>query len=112
MIPKIEPALKRKSRLNPWAHVAIRLAVLFALLVFIIAVHWIERDAFKDNHDGQISFSDIIYFTMISATTTGYGDIVPVSDRARMFDAVVVTPIRIVFLLVLAGTAYTFAIKR
>jgi voltage-gated potassium channel len=49
---------------------------------------------------------------MISATTTGYGDIVPISDRARMFDALVVTPIRIVFLLVLAGTAYTFAIKR
>jgi voltage-gated potassium channel len=112
MIPKIEPALKRKSRLNPWAHVAIRLAVLFALLVFIIAVHWIERDAFKDNHDGKISFSDIIYFTMISATTTGYGDIVPVTDRARLFDALVVTPIRIFFILILAGTAYTFVIKR
>ena len=112
LTPRIEPALKRKSRLNPWAHVMIRLAVLLALLVFIIVVHWIERDAFKDNHDGQISFSDIIYFTMISATTTGYGDIVPVTDRARLFDALVVTPIRIFFILILAGTAYTFVIKR
>ena len=60
----------------------------------------------------SISFSDIIYFTMISATTTGYGDIVPVTDRARLFDALVVTPIRIFFILILAGTAYTFVIKR
>jgi voltage-gated potassium channel len=112
MTPKIEPALKRKSRLNPWLHVGIRLAVLLALLVFIISVHWIERGAFKDSYDGKISFSDIIYFTMISATTTGYGDIVPVTDRARLFDALVVTPIRIFFILILAGTAYTFVIKR
>jgi voltage-gated potassium channel len=104
--------LRRKSSLSVWAQLAIRLALLLALFAFIVAVHWIERDSLKDHHDGQISFTDVIYFTMISATTTGYGDIVPVSDRARMFDAVVVTPIRIVFLLVLAGTAYTFAIKR
>src|SRR5688572_1084877 len=67
MILKVEPALTRQSRLNPWAQVAIRMALLFALLVFIITVHWIERAAFTDSYDGQISFSDIIYFTMISA---------------------------------------------
>jgi voltage-gated potassium channel len=54
----------------------------------------------------------VIYFTMISATTTGYGDIVPVTDRARLFDALIVTPIRVFFLLLLAGTAYTFIIKQ
>jgi voltage-gated potassium channel len=112
MLPKVEPALTRKPRINPWAQVAIRLSVLFALLVFIITVHWLDRDAFKDSHDGHISFYDIIYFTMISATTTGYGDIVPVTEGARLFDALVVTPIRIFFILILAGTAYTFVIKR
>jgi voltage-gated potassium channel len=71
-----------------------------------------ERDSLKDSIDGHISFSDVIYFTMISATTTGYGDIVPVTDRARLFDALIVTPIRVFFLLLLAGTAYTFIIKR
>ena len=49
---------------------------------------------------------------MISATTTGYGDVVPVTERARLFDALVVTPIRVFFLLLLAGTAYSFIIKR
>ena len=54
-------------------------------------VHWLERDGLKDNADGHISFIDVIYFTMISVTTTGYGDIVPLSERARLFDALVVT---------------------
>ncbi len=104
--------LSRKSPLGPWAQFGIRMALMLALLVFIIAIHWIERDAFHDNLDGEMSFSDIIYFTMISATTTGYGDIVPITDRARMFDALVVTPARIFFILILAGTAYTFVIKQ
>ena len=88
------------------------MALLLALLGFIIGVHWFERETLKDTHDGHISFADIIYFTMISATTTGYGDIVPVTERARLFDALIVTPIRIFFILILAGTAYSFVIKK
>jgi voltage-gated potassium channel len=103
--------LRQKSSLSVWAQLWIRIGLLFGLLAIVILVHWIERDAFQDNLDGEMSFSDVIYFTMISATTTGYGDIVPVTDRARMFDAVIVTPIRIFLLLILAGTAYTFVIK-
>jgi voltage-gated potassium channel len=104
--------LRRASPFSVWVQIGIRLALLFGLLIFIIAVHWLERDSFRDNYDGQISFADVIYFTMISATTTGYGDIVPVTERARLFDALVVTPVRIFFILILAGTAYTFVIKR
>ena len=104
--------LRRKSPLSVWAQLAIRLAMLFALFALIVTVHWVERDSLRDSLDGVVSFTDVLYFTMISATTTGYGDIVPVSDRSRMFDAFIVTPIRIIFLLVLAGTAYTFAIKQ
>ena len=104
--------LQRKSALSVWAQLAIRIAFLLGLFAFIVAVHWVERDSLKDSHDGVVSFTDVLYFTMISATTTGYGDIVPVTDRARMFDAFIVTPIRVIFLLILAGTAYTFAIKR
>jgi voltage-gated potassium channel len=49
---------------------------------------------------------------MISATTTGYGDIVPVTDRTRLFDALIVSPIRILFLLIVAGSAYSFVARR
>ena len=61
--------LRQKSRLSAWAQFGIRIALLLGLLAFVVAVHWIERDAFRDNLDGQMSFSDVIYFTMISATT-------------------------------------------
>ncbi len=104
--------LRRRPSLSNWAQFAIRMGIAFALLALIIGFHWLERESLKDNHDGHISFADVIYFTMISATTTGYGDIVPVTEHARLFDALIVTPIRIFFLLILAGTAYTFVIKR
>ena len=107
-----ENILRRRPSLSGWAQFSLRMALLFALLIFIVAFHWFEREGLKDNYDGAVSFSDVLYFTMISATTTGYGDVVPVTDRARLFDAVIVTPIRIFFILILAGTAYTFVIKR
>jgi voltage-gated potassium channel len=104
--------LRRQSRLRPASQFVIRMAIMVGMIVFIVAFHWFERDGLKDQIDGHVSFIDVIYFTMISATTTGYGDLVPVTDKARLFDALIVTPIRIFFLLLLAGTAYTFLIKQ
>lgn len=104
--------LKRKSQMPVWVSIAWRVVVVLSLLALAIGVHWIERDGLKDNADGHVSFLDILYFTSISVTTTGYGDIVPVSDSARMFDAFVVTPIRVFVVLLFVGTAYNFVLKR
>ena len=104
--------LRRKPRFSGWLGLGWRLAAMLFLLGLLVLIHWIERDGLKDNYDGSVSFLDVIYFTMISATTTGYGDIVPVADRTRLFDAIVVTPIRVLFLLILAGSAYAFVARR
>ena len=104
--------LRRKSPLPVWVQIAWRGALVLGLLLLAIIVHWIERDGLKDSYDGEVSFLDVVYFTMISITTTGYGDIVPVSNQARMFDAFIVTPIRIFFVLIFVGTAYTFVFRR
>jgi voltage-gated potassium channel len=104
--------LRRKSPLPVWVQIGWRVGLVFALLGFAVAVHWFERDGLRDNHDGYVSFIDVIYFTMISITTTGYGDVVPIADRTRLFDALVVTPIRIFFVLIFIGTAYTFVLRR
>jgi voltage-gated potassium channel len=104
--------LRRKSPLPVWAQIAWRAGLVLALLLFAIAVHWFERDGLKDVYDGHVSFVDVIYFTMISITTTGYGDVVPVANHTRLFDALVVTPIRIFFVLIFIGTAYTFVLRR
>lgn len=104
--------LRRKSPLPIWVQIGWRVALVLGLLAFAIAVHWLERDGLRDHYDNQVSFLDVIYFTMISITTTGYGDVVPVTDTTRMFDALVVTPIRIFFVLIFIGTAYTFIFRR
>ena len=104
--------LRRKSRISGWFGLGWRVAAVVALIGILILFHWLERDGLKDNHDGHVSFLDVVYFTMISATTTGYGDIVPVTPRTRMFDALVATPIRILFLLVFIGSAYLFVARR
>ncbi|MGZ8282351.1 MAG: potassium channel family protein [Allosphingosinicella sp.] len=104
--------LRRKSALPVWGQIGWRIALVLGLLVFAVAIHWFERDGLRDHSDGEVSFLDVIYFTMISITTTGYGDVVPVADHTRMFDALVVTPIRIFFVLIFVGTAYTFVFRR
>jgi voltage-gated potassium channel len=104
--------LRRRSPLPVWAQLAWRVVLVLGLLAIAIALHWFEREGLKDNHDGHVSFVDVIYFTMISITTTGYGDIVPVAANTRLFDALVVTPIRIFFVLIFIGTAYTFVFRR
>jgi voltage-gated potassium channel len=104
--------LRRTSRTPAWKTLAYRLILVFALIGIAIAVHWFDREGLKDNLDGHVSFLDIVYFTSISISTTGYGDIVPVTDTARLFDALVVTPIRVFVVLIFLGTAYSFLIKR
>jgi len=104
--------LRRKPRLTGWLGLGWRIAAMLGLLLLLILIHWLERDGLKDTHDGSVGLVDVIYFTMISATTTGYGDIVPVTDRTRLFDALIVSPIRILFLFILAGSAYAFVARR
>lgn len=104
--------LKRKSTLPVWASIGWRVVVVLALVGLAVGVHWFDRAGLRDNYDGKISFADIVYFTMISITTTGYGDIAPVTERARLFDALIVTPIRVFVVLLFIGTAYNFVLKR
>src|SRR3546814_12463079 len=101
--------LRRMSKWPIWADLITRLGVAFFLIAIVVLVHWIDRAGLRDSHDGQISFLDVVYFTMISFTTTGFGDITPVSDRSRLIEAVIVTQIRIMVLFILIGTAYQFA---
>lgn len=104
--------LRRAAKWPIWADVTVRLGIAFLLIAFVVLVHWIDRAGLKDSYDGHISFLDVVYFTMISVTTTGFGDIAPVSDRSRLIEAVIVTPIRIAVLFIFIGTAYQFAIKQ
>ena len=107
----VRPVIRRKAALNVWQSLAVRGLLVLALASVALLAHWIDRDGLKDNTDNKISFIDVVYFTTITITTVGYGDIVPVTDRARMFDTFVVTPIRIFVWVIFLGTAYTFVLR-
>jgi voltage-gated potassium channel len=110
--PSLALLLRRKPPLPIWASLLMRVALALALIAIALAVHWFDRGGLRDTVDGHVSFTDVLYFTMITVTTVGFGDIVPVTDRARMFDTFVVTPVRLFVWLIFLGTAYDFMFKR
>ncbi|MBX7496857.1 potassium channel family protein [Qipengyuania sp. 6B39] len=109
--PRFQP-LRRAVKIPVWGDLGIRLGLALALVGIVVMIHWWDREGLVDNLDGEISFLDVVYFTMISITTTGFGDIAPISDRARLVEAVIVTPIRFAVFFIFVGTAYNFIIKR
>ncbi len=101
-----------RTPLGPEVTLALRVLTILMLILAVLLVFWLDREGLHDNLDGHVSFRDIVYFTMVTITTVGYGDIVPVSDRARLIDAIFVTPVRIFVWFLFLGTAYQFLIKK
>ena len=76
-----------------------------ALIVLVALVTYLGRFGYQDNSTGNVpSLLDSIYYATVSVTTTGYGDIVPVTPWARFVNTVLVTPARVLFLILLVGT--------
>lgn len=90
---------------TPARELLIRSLFGFGLLAVITLVVWFDRGSYSDNvnKDG-IGFVDALYYATVTMTTTGYGDITPVSVHARIINALVITPMRIIFLVLLVGT--------
>ncbi len=101
-----------RSPLSVEATLLVRALVIVGLFTAVLGVLWWDREGLTDHHDGVVSFSDVLYFTMVTITTVGYGDIVPVTDRARLIDAFFVSPVRIFVWFMFIGTAYQFLIKQ
>ena len=89
---------------TPAAELALRALAALVLLAITVTLVYSDRGSYTDTHDGQVSFIDSIYYATVTITTTGYGDITPVTPAARVLNAVVVTPLRIAFLVLLVGT--------
>jgi len=92
------------SRRSPLFELARRMLIALGLMTTMVLIVYFGRDGYTDTKDGALSFTDAIYYTTVSISTTGYGDITPVKDEARLVNALVVTPLRIMFLVVLIGT--------
>jgi voltage-gated potassium channel len=108
----VAPILVRRTAQSSEATLFVRVALVLALILMVFAVFLFDREGLRDNVDGHVSVIDVIYFTMITISTVGYGDIVPVSSTARLIDAFFVTPVRIFVWFIFIGTAYQLLIQR
>ena len=92
------------GRRGPLARLLVRLAIAIALLLWVALITYFDRDGYVDADGTPIGFLDAVYYATVSVTTTGYGDIRPVSEQARLLSILLVTPARVLFLIVLVGT--------
>jgi voltage-gated potassium channel len=97
------PAVNR----SPFWDLTRRVALATALLVATILIVFIGRAGYRDLVDPThgVSFVDSVYYSAVTLSTTGHGDIVPLSTTARLVNAFVITPIRIMFIVLLVTTA-------
>jgi voltage-gated potassium channel len=91
-------------RHRPLRALSSRLLAALVLVLFIVLVVYLDRGGYRDVNGDRLSLLDCAYYAVVSLSTTGYGDITPVSDQARLVNLLVVTPARILFLIILVGT--------
>ena len=111
-LPLEHRILFTKADATPERTLARRFLLVLCLVTLVIAVLWVDRHGIKDNLDDHMSFADVVYFAIITITTVGYGDIVPISDRARLIDALFITPVRLFIWFIFLGTAYQFVVSK
>ncbi|MGW4366230.1 potassium channel family protein [Nocardia takedensis] len=93
-----------ETQTSPWISLIRRVLFAIGLLFGAALVVYIGRDGYNDNSGGELSFLDAFYYATVSLSTTGYGDIAPASPEARLANIVIITPLRVLFLIVLVGT--------
>ncbi|WP_251094185.1 potassium channel family protein [Streptomyces sp. Caat 7-52] len=104
--------LPRKVVERPIRQVVKRLIMALLVLVATAFVVYADRDGYQDNSDGTLDLLDAFYYATVTLSTTGYGDITPVSDSARITNIFVITPLRVLFLIILVGTTLEVLTER
>ena len=93
---------------SPWWALTRRLLMAVGLIAVTVVIVFVDRGGYRDANDAAhhygINLVDAIYYSTVTLSTTGYGDIAPVSSTARLVNAFVITPLRVAFLVLLIGT--------
>ncbi|WP_093508180.1 TrkA family potassium uptake protein [Streptomyces sp. Ag109_O5-10] len=97
---------------RPIRQVAKRVFMALLVLVATAVIVYADRDGYTDNSDRSVDLLDAFYYATVTLSTTGYGDITPVSDSARLTNIFVITPLRVLFLIILVGTTLEVLTER
>jgi voltage-gated potassium channel len=84
------------------------------LLVLSAVIVYLGRHGYRDSaHPGRpLSVLAAVYYATVTLSTTGFGDIVPVTNAARLVNTVLIAPIRVLFLILLVGTTLEVLTER
>jgi voltage-gated potassium channel len=93
-----------ESKASPITSIVRRVIWALVALFGAVLIVYFDRDGYRDAAGDGLSFLDAVYYATVSLSTTGYGDITPVSNSARLINILVITPLRVLFLVVLVGT--------
>ncbi|MEV0090338.1 potassium channel family protein [Streptomyces sp. NPDC050738] len=104
--------LPRRVVERPMRQVARRVVIALLVLVSTAMIVWLDRSGYHDNADGKVDLLDAFYYATVTLSTTGYGDIVPYSDTARLANILLITPLRVLFLIILVGTTLEVLTER
>src|SRR6201991_515691 len=91
-------------RKGPLRALGLRLAFAIGLILVTVAIIYADRDGYRDINEDGLTLLDCFYYAVVSLSTTGYGDITPVSPDARLVNVLLITPARVLFLIILVGT--------
>ncbi|MFD4572010.1 potassium channel family protein [Streptomyces sp. NPDC058417] len=101
-----------QTGIPPLLQVLRRLALALLVLLVTTLIVYADNAGYNDNSDGSVDFLDAAYYATVTLSTTGYGDITPVGDGARLINILVITPLRVVFLIILVGTTLEVLTER
>lgn len=111
--PAAPPLLFPERRFSPIRNIGVRLGVAVFALVLTTVIVYTEQDCYQDRGEMTgLSWIDAFYYATVSLSTTGYGDITPVCESSRLVNALVITPLRFLFLIVLVGTTIEVLTRR
>jgi voltage-gated potassium channel len=97
---------------SPLTYLVQRIAIALGLIAFTAMIAYLDREGYRDANGTPVGLLDAFYYSTVSVTTTGYGDVTPVTDRARLLTTLLVTPARILFLIILVGTTLEVLAER
>ncbi|WKD59689.1 potassium channel family protein [Corynebacterium caspium] len=91
----------RRTISNPLVLITQRMVWAITLVMLVAVIVYVDGE---EGYSEPLTFLDAVYYASVTMATVGYGDITPVTETTRFISIVLVTPLRLVFLVLLVGT--------